>query len=117
MSKKTTLSATPWGAPQSIDWVRGDHQTREGFGIAFVSTASHGGFYVDPALLSRVPLAWRQVSFNGNAMRGWFEEDCDWAMVALIFKDCFTPEEIALARKIATAWLAPKLYRDAFAGY
>lgn len=112
-NKPAAITATPWGAPDSVEWVGGDRP----YSVAFVSTPSHGGYYVAADQLNRIPLAWRKASFNGQGLCGWFEEDCDWAMVALVFKNCFGPEEIAIARKIAKAWLEPKLYRGALDGY
>jgi hypothetical protein len=109
----TEITTSPWGAPQTVDWLTGDKP----FTIAFVSTASHGGYYVAPSELHRIPLAWREASFNKLGMQGWFEEDCDWVMVALIFTSCFIPQEIAIARRTAEIWLAPKLYRGALEGY
>lgn len=68
---------TPWGYSQSA--------TRIARGIMHYSTASHGGYHVSPTRLTAMgPLA--ESPFAGA---GWFEEDCDWARVALAFPDEF----------------------------
>ena len=30
---------------------------------------------------------------------GWFEEDLDWALVAVSFPEAFSPEDLAMARQ------------------
>lgn len=77
----TRIGGTPWGPPQTI----------EGYvpGVFFVSTASHGGFYVSPEAMARAP-AWLKsvktfVQRSGSGAPGWFEEDCDAALVVLAF--------------------------------
>ena len=96
---------TPWGNSQSVDAV--------GCGIVFASTASHGGYFVPAELNARVPLAWRRASFDQRAMSGWYEEDCDWAMVALTFPELFPADAIRAAQRTYDAWLAPKLGQPA----
>jgi hypothetical protein len=77
---------TPWGPAQDVIPVA------NGEGIAFVSTASHGGYYVPAAMLAKMPLAARLASFNGQGLVGWFEEDCDWCLVVLSFPDLFSKD-------------------------
>lgn len=47
-----------------------------------VSTASHGGIYVPPEVYALMP-----VDLRGNVYGGgtWFEEDVEWALVAVAF--------------------------------
>lgn len=88
------ITFTPWGAPESVKpW---------GPGIWLVETASHGGFYLEPAALRQVPLDWRKRRFGVAASSDspWFEEDCDWAMVAVIFPTLFEPDNVKIARLI-----------------
>jgi hypothetical protein len=73
---------TPWGRSQAIEKV--------GEGIQFVSTASHGGYVLDAERNAKIPYAWRKASFNENGLRGFYEEDCDWTMVALTFPEYFS---------------------------
>ena len=75
-----SVNWTPWGQPDSI----------EGYvpGVFFVSTASHGGFYVSPDAMKRAP-AWlaKAQTFveKSGGPKGWFEEDCDAALVVAAF--------------------------------
>ena len=73
---------TPWGMADS----------RENYapGVSFYSTPGHGGFRVTGAALARIPAQLRQTAY---APRGWYEEDCDWAIVALAFPELFTESE------------------------
>ena len=97
----TNITRSPWGAPQSIDQI--------GEGICFVSTAGHGGYFVPPELNRRVPAAWRAISFNGQGNRGWYEEDCDAAMVVLAFPHLFPVDALPRATAAFQQWHAPKL--------
>ena len=38
---------------------------------------------------------------------GWYEEDGDWALVALSFPDLFRPEAVADARITIAKWHSP----------
>ena len=62
--------ATPWGKAQDV--------TIYADGIAFVSTAGHGGFKLDRKRNMEMPEALR---LKG----GWYEEDCAWARVIVGF--------------------------------
>ncbi len=66
---------TPWGTAQ--------HEVTIAPGIVQVDTASHGGIHLDAALNRKVHKAWRR---DG----GWYEEDCDWSIVAVTFPEHFT---------------------------
>lgn len=69
---------TPWGPAQSVEEIGG--------GILQVSTASHGGLYVPLELYRRMPGGLQQNPYGGGT---WFEEDCEWALVALAFPQWF----------------------------
>ena len=60
-----------------------------------VQTASHGGFYLDAEMNAQVPEAWRVATFNDLGLAGWYEEDCDWCLVALTFPQHFTVSQMA----------------------
>lgn len=75
---------SPWGASQ------GGSVYAEG--IVFHVTASHGGFKLDDAHNAAMPAALRIES-------GWYEEDCDWALVAFGFPELFTAYERRIAEK------------------
>jgi hypothetical protein len=73
---------SPWGPSQDT------HSYAPG--IVQVWTASHGGIHLTPELNAEVNPAWR----NAN---GWYEEDCEWAIVALTFPQHFQQVEGMLA--------------------
>ncbi len=87
---------TPWGHP--------DQSKELAPGIWSVSTASHGGIYLSPQRLGFMPAIFVNAGFiKANTEAGWFEEDCDWAMVALIYPEAFATEiqdDIGAARII-----------------
>ena len=86
--------STPWGGS--------DHATQYGDGgVVFYSTPSHGGFFVPASLRKGMAPEYR----NDD---GWYEEDCEWAKVALAFPDLFTPRERAAAAKTWEGWLTPE---------
>ena len=83
------LTTSPWGEIQQV--------TQIAAGIWRVDTASHGGLKLSDQRLAAMPPAWRNTAYSRN---GWFEEDCDWGLVALAFPDAFKTEHVALARTI-----------------
>lgn len=99
--------STPWGPSQHITKI-GDQ------GILFVSTTTHGGYFVPPELYAQMPSELRSNHFGGST---WFEEDVEWAMVALAFPQLFLTEEHlkrkSLLHALATllAYL-PENYKD-----
>lgn len=75
---------TPWGMAQ--------RKTEYADGITFYSTSSHGGFKVSAKRFAEMPERIRAVgTFAGDP--GWFEEDCDWALVAVAFPQYFSGYE------------------------
>jgi hypothetical protein len=65
---------TPWGEVQQ--------QTKLADGIYTVSTAGHGGFWLDESHRNRMP----DVK-NWLQSKTWWEEDCDWAKPFVRFAD------------------------------
>lgn len=61
---------TPWGTAQSV--------TKKAAGIHEISCAGHGGFKLGRHQNACVDPAWRRAG-------GWYEEDCEWAIVGLTF--------------------------------
>lgn len=81
--RRTVTTATPWG--------RADDATTYARGVVCYSTPSHGGFHLSAARQAAVPACLRRVG-------GWYEEDCEWVIVAHVFPDLFTATEVAGAR-------------------
>lgn len=70
---------TPWG--------KSDHQEKYADGITFYSTPSHGGFKLNSERNEQIPSYCREPD-------GWYEEDCAWAIVALVFAGVFLVKAI-----------------------
>jgi hypothetical protein len=84
---------SPWGL---IDQV-----TPLGADAVVVSTPSHGGVWVSPAALERIPEPLRETAYSG---RGWFEEDCDWCIPYLALGlHRFEPDVGRAAQNVAAA--------------
>lgn len=72
--------SSPYGAIQTAKQIAP--------GLWSVSTASHGGIQVYPQRQGAMPEHLR-------LSRTWFEEDCEWALVALAFPNDFSPAQVA----------------------
>lgn len=84
-------SDTPWGKAQSAEEI--------GPGILKYSTASHGGYFLDTIANAKVSPIFKKATFCQQGMRGWYEEDCDWAIVVYIFKEFFDSKTYKIALK------------------
>jgi hypothetical protein len=91
-------TSTPWGPSQ--------YKKNYGRGINFYGTASHGGFKVSTKLNTQMPEVLRYAD-------GWYEEDNDWARVAVAYPDRFTAAEFAEAR-LTLRESAPEAYEAHF---
>lgn len=81
---------TPWGISQG--------STVYAEGVASYSTASHGGFKLS-AERNRI------VHSMLRSKGGWYEEDAEWAIVAITFPDLFTAfERRCSERTIKDSW-------------
>lgn len=67
----------------SSPWGQIDCATQIAPGIIRVSTPSHGGIWVAPELRRRIDSRWLERA------SAWFEEDCEWAIVAHSFPEEF----------------------------
>jgi len=81
--------STPWGMSQGA--------TIYADGVVSHTTASHGGFKLDRARNTGLHPALR---IRG----GWYEEDGDWARVAVGYPDLFTDRENAMADRTLRDW-------------
>ena len=76
--KAPPVQPTP---PKSSPWGLIDQSHQIAPGIWRVYTASHGGFWLSPDRQDAIPVGIEP--FTGD--RAWWEEDSDWAYVALTF--------------------------------
>lgn len=67
---------TPWGESD-------DDGQKLADGIIAYTTPSHGGIYVSPDRVNKIPPNVKP--FTGN--RSWWEEDCDWCVPFIVFQD------------------------------
>ena len=92
---------TPWGKPDSSEEIAP--------GIVRHDTPSHGGYYVAPERVAEMPEPLRD--FKPFAGPNWYEEDCDWCIVALAFPQLF-PAEYAPAAMETLKHYRPKLFQQ-----
>lgn len=83
-------SPSPWG--------RIDHTDNLADGIVQVGTPSHGGIHLAAALNAAMPEVFR-------SRDGWYEEDCEWALVALIYPHAFDAKSQESAHKTVKNWM------------
>jgi len=76
---------TPWGLS--------DDKQIYSEGIVFYETSCHGGFKVNKKQNMKIPEFMRDAG-------GWYEEDSEWAKVAVSFPEIFPLREFKLAEKI-----------------
>ncbi len=75
-----TGTETPWGPAQTM--------TRIAAGITAVTTSSHGGIRLSVERQARMPARYAGLNVYGGGL--WYEEDCEWCMVALAFPEYFS---------------------------
>lgn len=68
--------------PKRSPWGKVQHCNQIAEGIVSVSTASHGGLKLSIERNNQIPEGARKSS-------GWYEEDCEWSIVALVFPKDF----------------------------
>lgn len=85
-------------APKSSPWGVVQDATELAAGVWLVSTASHGGVKLSPERNAAMPTAVRHAD-------GWYEEDCDWSLAALVHPDAFTAKALTSAHDTARHWL------------
>ncbi|XAI97217.1 hypothetical protein [Dolichospermum phage Dfl-JY45] len=82
----------PWGVIEEV--------TDVAPGIVFVTTSTHGGYRLSPGRVSAIDPRW-------GVSGPWFNEDDEWAIVALTFPEAFAAaaaEAVEHAHAIARAW-------------
>jgi hypothetical protein len=88
MKKIVKNRETPWGMSENAE------QIVEG--ITWYDTPSHGGFYVEEHLNKFIKKYYP--SFTPFAGEGWYEEDCDCALVIKCFPQYFSPAQYSAAK-------------------
>lgn len=72
---------TPWGTAElAVEIVPGIYR---------VETASHGGYWLSAERLAVFSPSDLADTFNAAGLKGWFEQDIDWARVVVQFPDEF----------------------------
>jgi hypothetical protein len=89
---------TPWGAADTVRTIAD--------GIKKVSTPSHGGFFVSPERMVDMPAG--LAAIQPFAGKNWYEEDEDWAIVALAFPEHFSGFELLCAVDTVTRGADPQ---------
>ena len=84
----TLNTMTPWGRVQ--------HTHESIFGVMFVTTERHGGMWVHSRRLALMPESMRSHD-------GWYEEDCDAALVVVAFPQFFDVENVVRAKSAVKA--------------
>lgn len=87
-------TATPWGKPQDVKVL--DE------GIIRFHCAGHGGYFVSEARLAEMPEALR--CGEPESSGSWFEEDEEWAQVALSFPNLFPVATVTSAESTLRNW-------------
>ena len=93
------IMQTPWGPSQSTE--------RIADGVFWYSTASHGGFFLSQERRRAMPEPYRSAKPFAGA--GWYEEDCDWAVVVCAFPVLFPADHVERAKQFWELYHAPKL--------
>lgn len=83
----TPSRETPWGYADTIKPVAP--------GLWFMSTPSHGGYKISTEMLELMPAELR--SIEPWAGHGWYEEDCDWAIIAAAWPTLFPADHVKIA--------------------
>lgn len=92
---------TPWGPSQTTKTLA--------TGIISITTAGHGGIYLEPLRQSHVARLFPDfATFAGGP---WYEEDEDWAVVALAFPEAFEDEAVYYAVEAATRFRHAESHR------
>lgn len=89
------ITHSPWGKIQTKETLAR--------GIMLVTTSSHGGVHVSPSLLAKMPVYMQNEG-------GWYEEDCEWCMPAIVFSEAFPGRQEA-AKKTLLNWF-PSIYEQ-----
>ncbi len=76
---------TPWGKAESVT------EIADGI-FLYHTTASRGGYRLSSRRNANVPLVLKKATVQQFGLKGWYEEDVDWAIVVHSFPECFDGE-------------------------
>lgn len=93
---------TPWG--------QADQTKHLGGGLVSVQTPSHGGIFVPVDVYRNMPEPLKCNVYGGGT---WFEEDCEWALVALAFPQFFDARSLYYAVQTVAAYADKAPYASA----
>jgi hypothetical protein len=105
---RTNRFPLPQHLPKHTPWGGINHAEVLTPGITFISTPGHGGYHLDRCHQSVVQEILPQ--FRPYAGPPWYEEDQDWAIVALAFPSLFEPVELRHA--VRTVRLSARYERE-----
>lgn len=91
-------TSTPWGPSQET--------TRIARGITFYSTAGHGGFKLSAGRNAIIRKEVKDRTWGLRGHDGWYEEDCDAALVVMAFPEHFSAQQIQNAAQMVMAHYA-----------
>lgn len=96
---------TPWGTA--------DHTEELAPGILSTSTPSHGGYRLTAVrqmqLESRLPAGVGAQAGEESGGHTWYEEDCDWSLVALAFPQHF-PKDAEIRAAVRTVECSDRMF-------
>jgi hypothetical protein len=82
-----------------------------------VTTASHGGFVLSTERLAAMPPEHLSRTFGSQGLFGYFEENCDWSIVAIAFPEEWRafvvdrlrePDLVDVAPRLFEMWILPE---------
>lgn len=91
-------TSTPWGPSQNA--------TRIARGITSYSTAGHGGIKLSAGRNAIIRKEIKDKTWGQRGHDGWYEEDCDAAIVIMAFPEFFRPEQVQYAAQLVKAYFA-----------
>jgi len=92
---------TPWGLSQTVEYISGN-DTGGATGVLFVTTASHGGYYVPRDQLHKITAERRAYAARWSGSEQWYEEDCAAAIIPVSFLELFDAERVRDAQDYLT---------------
>jgi hypothetical protein len=88
---RLVTSDSPWGKAESV--------TEIADGIYSYSTPAHGGYRLNRQRNATVSAILKKATCQQLGLRGWYEEDVDWAIVVYTFPECFGKQRYNQALK------------------